>query len=174
MILGGIFVVLIIAGVIGFTVLATKGKALDEESKAYVDKITPIILANLNQETLFIYASEELKNSATQEEFDKMFNWFKKLGKFIEYKESSGQVKIFVTVENGKQITGVYVAQVEFEKGPATVQVNIEKNRERWEIIGFRINSKALINESLNQAGQLYVADFASLRDNQALKTACM
>jgi hypothetical protein len=42
MILGGIFAVLLIAGVIGFAIIAMKGNALDEESKAYVDQVTPI------------------------------------------------------------------------------------------------------------------------------------
>ena len=69
MIIGGVFVVLILAGVVGFSILAVKGKALDEESKAYVDEVTPKILATLNQETLFQYASDELKNSASQEDF---------------------------------------------------------------------------------------------------------
>lgn len=53
MILGGIFAILIVAGVISFSVLAVKAAALDKESKAYVDEVTPKILANLNKETLF-------------------------------------------------------------------------------------------------------------------------
>ena len=73
MILGGIFAVLILAGVVIFSILAVKGSALDEESKAYVDDVTPIILADLNKETLFQYASDELINSASEEEFDKIF-----------------------------------------------------------------------------------------------------
>ena len=123
MILGGIFAILIVAGVIGFSVLAVKGIALDEESKAYVDEVTPKILANLNKETLFQHASDELKNSASPEEFDKIFNWFAKLGQFKKYKGSSGQVTISVTTERGKQITGIYEAQAEFENGPATIKI---------------------------------------------------
>lgn len=147
MILGGIFGVLIIVGVIGFSILAVKGNALDEESKSYVDDVTPKILANLNRVTLFQYSSEELKNSAPQEEFDKLFNWFGKLGKFIEYKESNGQANISVTTQNGKQITAYYVAQAEFENGPATIKVSTMKKGDDWQIYGFHVNSMALANE---------------------------
>jgi hypothetical protein len=143
-VLGSIFAVLIVVGVIGFSFLAVQGGALDEESKAYVDDVTPKILASLNQETLFQFASDELKNSAPQEEFDKIFNWFGKLGKFVEYKESKGQANISVTTQNGKQITARYEAQAEFEAGPATIKVTVIKKEESWQVIGFNITSMAL------------------------------
>ena len=147
MVLGGIFGLLIIVGIVGFSILAAKGSALDEESKAYVDDVTPKILANFSKETLFQYASDELKNSGTEEEFDKLFNWFGKLGKFIEYKDSNGQANMSVTTQNGKQITGYYVAQAEFENGPATIKVSTVKKGDDWQVNGFHINSMALVNE---------------------------
>ena len=146
-VLGSIFAILIVVGVIGFSILAVKGSALDEESKAYVDDVTPKILANLNQESLFRFASDELKNSASQGEFDKIFNWFGKLGKFVEYKESKGQANISVTTQNGKQITAYYEAQAEFETGPATIKVTTIKKGESWQVIGFNINSMALATQ---------------------------
>ena len=147
MILGGIFGVLIVAGIIGFSIIAVRGKALDEESKAYVDQIAPTILANLNRETLFVYASDELKKSASPAEFDKIFNWFTKLGQFKEYKGSKGQANISVTTEKGKQISGLYEAHAEFEKGPATIKFTTIKKGDKWQVIGFHINSMALANE---------------------------
>ena len=147
MILGGIFAVLIVAGVIGFSVLAMKGKALDQESKAYVDEVTPIILANLNKETLFKYASEELKESASPAEFDKIFNWFTKLGHFKEYKGSKGQANMLLTPGKGKQVTGLYEASAEFEKGPATIKITTIRKGDKWQVMGFHISSIALVNE---------------------------
>lgn len=146
MILGGIFLVIVIVAVIGFAIIATKGSALDKESKAYVDEVVPMILTDLNQETLFKYASPELIDSASQEEFDKLFNWFNKLGDFKEYKESSGQAGMHYN-QKGETISAQYVAQVEFENGPAQVAVGIIKKDDRWQIFNFRINSKALIQE---------------------------
>jgi hypothetical protein len=86
MILVGLFVCLILAGVIGLSLLFVKGGALDKESKAYVDDVTPKILANLSKETLFLYASDELKRTATPEDFDKIFKLFAKLGQFKQYR----------------------------------------------------------------------------------------
>lgn len=143
-ILGSIFGLLIVTGTVAFSVLALKGNALDKESKAYVDEVTPKILVNLTKETLFEYASSELKNSASPEEFDRIFKWFEKLGQFKEYKGSSGQAVISLTSERGKQITGTYLAQVEFENGSATVQIVIIKKKNHWSIMGFHVNSMAL------------------------------
>lgn len=146
MILGGIFVILIVAGVIVVSILAVKGTALDKESKAYVDEVVPKILSNLNKEILFQYASDELKNSATPEEFDKIFKLFAKLGTFKEYRGSAGQSNISLTTEKGKQITGVYETHAEFENGPATINITVIKKGNNWQVIGFNINSTALVN----------------------------
>lgn len=145
-ILGGIFALLIVAAVIGFSYLAIEGRTLDQDSKAYVDRVTPEILSSLDRNTLFRYASDELKNSASAEEFDKIFKWFGKLGRFEQYRGSSGQASISVTADQGKKITGVYEAQAEFENGPATVIVTVIKKADAWEVLGFRINSMALAN----------------------------
>lgn len=147
MVLGVILVVLIIVGTIVFSVIAVKGWALDAESKAYVDEVTPKILANLNKETLFQYASDELLKAVSSEEFDKMFNWFAKLGQFKEYKNSNGQAYVSLTIQGGKQITGIYQAQAEFENGPAIIKIKTIKKGDNWQIISFFISSKALVNE---------------------------
>jgi len=146
MILGSIFAVLIIASVIGFSVLAVKGKALDKESKTYVDQVTPLLLENLSKDNLFKYASDELKNSSSPEEFVKLFNFFSKLGRFRKYIESKGQANISVTTDKGKQITGYYEAQADFENGPATIKITTIKKGDQWQVIGFHINSMALAN----------------------------
>ena len=138
---GGILAVLIGAGVVGFFLLWDKGTDLDKEGKAYVDKVTPIILANLNKETLYKYSSEELKNAPFQ---DTMFALFARLGQFKEYKGSNGQTNISDTSAKEKDITGVYQAEAEFETGPATIKLTIIKRGDKWQIIGFNISSAAL------------------------------
>jgi len=150
-ILGSIFAVLIVAGVTGFSILVVEGTSLDRESKAYIDDVTPKILADLNQDTLFLYASNELKNSAAPGDFEKIFNWFEKLGRFVEYKGSKGQCNISITAQNGKQITAYYEAQVEFENGPATVAVTTIKKADTWQLIGFKIISMALVNQEFSR-----------------------
>src|SRR5437764_9083023 len=143
-VLGVIFGGLILVGAIAFVVLAWKGSALDKESKAYVDEVTPKILADLRKETLLTYSSDELKNAVKPEDMDKLFVWFKKLGHFKEYKGSKGQANISVTTQAGKVITGHYVAEAEFDTGPAQVQIVTIKKGDRWFVQVFRINSVAL------------------------------
>ena len=147
MILGGIFSVLIILGVVGFIIMAIIGTGLDKESKAYVDDVTPKILSNLNKETLFKYSSDELKNSATSEEIDKIFSFFEKLGKFKEYKGSKGQSYTNIDLVKGKQILGYYTAQADFESEPATISITAIKKDNGWQILNFHINSMALANK---------------------------
>jgi len=137
---------LILTGAIGVYLLVVKAMSLDKESKEYVDEVTPKILENLNQETLFQYASDELKKSATQEEFDKIFKFFGKLGKFKEYRDSKGGANISITTGRGKQITAAYEAHAEFENGPAVIKVAIIKKNDKWQVVGFHINSMALAN----------------------------
>ncbi len=144
--LRGIFVVILVAGLIGFTILMIKGNALEKESIAFVDEITPKILSRLNKDTLFQYASYELKSSASSEEFDKMFDRLGKLGQFKEYKGSDGPLNISVSTEEGKQITGLHEAQAEFENGPATIKITTIKEGDNWKVISFHIDSMALEN----------------------------
>jgi hypothetical protein len=75
---------------------------------------------------------------------DKLFAWFKKLGQFKEYKSSKGEAKISLTMQAGKVITGQYVAQAEFDTGPAQVQIVTVKKGDKWFVQIFGINSAAL------------------------------
>ena len=143
-VLGLIFAALILVGVIAFLVIAFKGSTLDKESKAYVDEVTPKILADLRKETLLSYSSDELKNAVKTEDMDKLFVWFKKLGQFKKYQGSKGQANISLTTQAGKVITGHYVAEAEFDTGPAQVRIVAAKKGGKWFIQMFRINSMAL------------------------------
>jgi hypothetical protein len=146
-VLGGIFVALVIIGIIAFGIFAIKGSSLDKECKAYIDEVTPKILSNLSKETLFRYAGDQLKNSAKPEEFEKIFRWFSNLGEFKEYQGSKGQVNVSMTTKSGKVITGYYEAKAGFETGPATIKMITIKKGDDWKIIGFQIYSMALVNK---------------------------
>jgi len=145
-ILGVAFGVLIVVGFIGAYLVQVKGSALDKESKAYVDEVTPIILSRLNKETLFQYASDDLKNSGSSEEIDRIFNRLGKLGQFKEYKGSSGQARILVSKGKRKQITGLYEAKAEFGSGTATIKITTIRKENGWQIAQFRINTEAQTN----------------------------
>ena len=145
--LGITFSIIIVALAILITVVAVKGSALDKESMAYVDEVIPIILADLNKETLFQYASDQLRSSAPDEKMDQVFSWFKQLGEFEKYNGSTGQAKMSVTTGSGKQISGYYEAKADFSTGPSTIKVTTIKIGDDWKISGFHIDSMALINK---------------------------
>ena len=164
--MGGIFGVVILLAIIGIVTIAIKGSALDKESKAYVDEVAPIILADLRQETLLKYASDDLKSAAKPEDLNKVFNWFKKLGKFQKYSESTGQANISITTQSGKVITGHYLAQAKFETGPAQVRIVTVKKGDQWFVQLFKIDSMALLEEKdSQQSGAAYDAQGAPSAD---------
>ncbi len=145
LVLGLVFAVLIVLGVAGIAIALGKGMALNEGGKAYADEVAPKILADLRKETLLAYASDDFKNTVKTEEMDKIFAWLQKLGRFKEYKDSTGQVNMSLTTRAGKVITGRYGAQAEFDSGPAEVQVVVVKKGGAWFAQFFTINSMALV-----------------------------
>ncbi len=146
--LGIVFAIIIVASVILLSIVFVKGSALDKEANAYVDKVVPIILADLKKETLFEYSSDQLKTFVPDEQMDKTFALFKKLGTFVKYNGSEGGTTMSVTSEYGKRITGYYEATADFSNGPATIKVTLIKNGDKWEILGFYINSKGELKGS--------------------------
>ena len=144
-VLGGIFLVLLIAGIIGFIVLAKKGGALDEESKAYVERVVPEILSDLRPETLLKYSSSEFIDSATQDEIDKLFKWYEKLGKYQQMGDVVGGSNINYSQEKGKVVSAQYQINAKFDSGPATVILILVQRDNKWQIYHFKINSKAFV-----------------------------
>lgn len=144
-VVGGIFALLFLVLIIILVIAAVKGTALDKESQAYVDEVVPIICADLKTETFLKYSSVELIKSESQEELEKIFELFGKLGKFKEYVGSSGQSNMNYTTGEGGTITGEYVAQTEFENGSAEVHIITVKIEEEWKIQKFEINSQVFL-----------------------------
>ncbi|PLY05111.1 MAG: hypothetical protein C0625_13840 [Arcobacter sp.] len=147
MVLGGIFLVFVIAGIIGFTLLAKKGDALDEQSKTYVEKVVPEILSDLRPATLLKYSSSELIDSANKDEIDKLFKWYGKLGKYKQMGDVVGGSNINYSQEKGKVVSAQYQINTEFETGPATIILVLIQRDDKWQIYNFKINSKAFVTQ---------------------------
>ena len=54
---------------------------------------------------------------------------------------------MLLTPGKGKQVTGLYEASAEFEKGPATIKITTIRKGDKWQVMGFHISSIALVNE---------------------------
>ena len=145
MVLGGIFLAILVVGVVGMVFIATKGRALDTESKQYVDVAVPAIVSQWDRQELINRAGPEFMETVKDGDIEKLFTLFRKLGAFKKYNGSEGQANISVTSKNGKVTSAAYVAKADFEKGPAEIQVTLIKHDAKWQILGFRVNSKAFL-----------------------------
>jgi hypothetical protein len=118
---------------------------LDEQSKAFVEKVIPEILSDMKPDTLLKYSSSELINSATPEEVDKLFKWYGTLGKYQQMGDVVGGTNINYIQDKGKVVSAQYQVKTEFDSGPATVTVILVQRDDKWQIYNFKINSKAFV-----------------------------
>jgi hypothetical protein len=144
-IFGAVFIVLIVIGAIAAGVFAYFGGNLDRDSKKYADEVIPLIVANWDASELKRRCSPEFKATVKEEDVDKLFRVLQKLGKLKNYKGSRGQAYMAMTTQQGRLVTAQYVAQVDFESGPAELFLALIKHDGEWEITGFRVNSKTLM-----------------------------
>ena len=142
-VLGSIFLVLMILGVVGIGIVAVKGTALDKESKAYVDEAVPAILSGWDKQQLVSRASPEFMQAVKGDDLEKLFGMFHRLGTFKSYDGAKGDSNMSVT-NNGKVISAVYVANATFDTGPATVKISLIKH-DNWQILGFHVDSKVFL-----------------------------
>jgi hypothetical protein len=158
-VLGGIFALLIVGGLIGTTLLVVRGIALDRECRAYVDEVVPKILADLRAETLMAYATDHLRDQMEldPEVIKKVFATFARLGEFEKYNQATGTANMSMTTQRGKAIYGTYTAQVEFSTGPADVSVTAVQSGDKWRLNSFHISSTALLDDA-TQSGNTHTA----------------
>lgn len=79
MILGGIFILVIVLLVGGLAILHVQGRALDRESKAYVDAAIPAIVAKWDINEIEKRISPEFKATLKDGDLEKVVRFFSKL-----------------------------------------------------------------------------------------------
>ncbi|HXY61897.1 MAG TPA: hypothetical protein VEJ22_03080 [Nitrospirota bacterium] len=139
MILGYVFLALlvVIAATIGS--LAILGKKLDKESKAFVDAAVPAIVSEWDVTELQRRASPELDESVDYDDVEEYFASLKQLGKFQEYKGSSGDSNITISL-SGYEITADYTASADFEAGSVELQISLIRHGSQWQILDFKVS----------------------------------
>jgi hypothetical protein len=147
MILGGIFILVIVLLVGGLAILHVQGRALDRESKAYVDAAIPAIVAKWDINEIERRISPEFKATLKDGDLEKVVRFFSKLGKLKEYKGAKGESNIKVLLGKGERITAAYVAYADFERGPAKIKMTLIKHGDGWQIYGLHINSRVFFEK---------------------------
>jgi hypothetical protein len=140
MIFGGIALVavLAIAGMIGWA--AYRGRALDGESKAFVDAAVPAIASNWNKQELIDRAAPELKAKATPEQLAMIFDTLARLGPMVEYEGATGQATMSYETGAGSNVFGKYDATARFQNGSAVFHIGLVKRDGRWTILNFHVD----------------------------------
>lgn len=140
-VLGGIFLILVLS--LGACVgsLALKMPGLNEESQAYADETIEAVCAEWDQAALEERLSPEFWEVTSRADLKKLFEIVGKLGPLETFEASQGEANIRRFLGQGEQVTAVYVADAEFEQGPATITLTLVKHGDDWQVAGFNVNS---------------------------------
>ncbi len=139
MILGYAFIVFIALMVAGAATVVVLGKKLDKESRAFVDTAVQAIAADWDIAELQKRASPEFDDAVDYDSLEEDFSTLQQLGKFTEYKGSSGDSNITVSM-SGYAITADYTAIADFESGSAEMKISLIKRGGKWQILDFTVS----------------------------------
>ncbi|MBF0569323.1 MAG: hypothetical protein HQL18_00905 [Candidatus Omnitrophica bacterium] len=143
-VMGVLSTILIVIGVIGFLALKISGSQLDAQSKAYVDRIVPQIMAKWDTKAFLAQCAPELQQISPKEQVDGMFKTLpEKLGAWKRYVGSKGEASINLTPQ-GKFVTAEYVAEADFEKANALFLLRLTLTGNQWKLTDFRVDSPVL------------------------------
>ena len=135
----------IVAGGLGFFILARNGNALDTASKAYVEESVVAIAANWDVDELWKRASPRLRTTVKPDEIRGLFDAAKgALGPLVDYRGSQGEA--MMSLQNASPaVSAQYIANCSFQKGNAEIRITLVKQGDTWLIRGFHINSTAMM-----------------------------
>lgn len=146
MILGGIFgVILVIAG-IAAAILIPAALRLDKDATAYIKDAVPKIVTNWNIQEMVNRASPQLNSTvASHGGYDRLFEMFHRLGAFKQLGAPKGSVGASAFTGQGAATLGNYTVPAEFEKGQATIQIQLRRFNDTWQINGFYVQSDVFL-----------------------------
>ncbi len=140
MILGYVFLVLIVLLIAGFGSLTVIGNRLDKESKAFVDAAIPAIVSTWDVSEIEKRASPEFNDEVDYDELEQDLGVLQQLGKLVEYKGSTGDANITLSLQYGYEITADYTASADFEAGSTNMRMSLIRHEGQWQILDFKIN----------------------------------
>jgi hypothetical protein len=144
--LGVVFAVIVVVLIIVFAIFIPRAFQLRNEACTYLESEVPKIVENWNSQELINSATPELSSAMSNGgDIDKLFTMFRQLGSLKHLDQAGGGVYIWATTEHGSSTVGNFTIPAEFEKGPATIQIQVIKTGDTWKINGFRINSKVFL-----------------------------
>lgn len=149
-VLGALTLAVLVAGTVSLGLLVYKGRALDAESKAFVDNAVPAIAANWSKEQLLDRATPELRDSVGPSQLTTFFDMLARLGPLLKYEGAAGASALSYIVGTGNTKSAAYTAKARFQNGSATFQIVLLKRGGRWMIQNFHVDP-VLRNEAVQR-----------------------
>lgn len=117
----------------------------DAPSKAYVDKVIPIIASSWSSDDVIEQASPQLRQVMQPEALKQTLLNLSKLGQLRQYDGAKGQANVSFTTQAGKVISATYVANATFENGAAQINIRVIQVNGQWMLSDFYFNSPSLL-----------------------------
>ncbi|HZZ26531.1 MAG TPA: hypothetical protein VFE46_00885 [Pirellulales bacterium] len=144
--LGVVFGVIIIAIILAFAVFLPRAFKLSGEATAYLETEVPKIVEHWNSQELIDAATPELISAAKSSDgIERLFTMFRQLGALKHLDKPHGEIIVNTSTNHGSETTGNYTIPADFEKGSATIHVQLLRNGGGWKINGFHIDSEAFL-----------------------------
>ena len=144
-VLGWVFLALLVLGAGVFGAGYWIVTAAEPEGRAYVDRVTPAIVAAWSAQALVAEASPELLAVAPRTKIDALMDAFaKRLGALQRYGGASRQ-HYLVNFTPGPVVTMTYTADAVFEKGAATLRIRTLRRGGQWKLLELYVQSEALL-----------------------------
>jgi len=138
---GAAFALILVALVLLIAVAATKGKALDRESRQFSDNAIRAICSNWDEIQLMDRASPELLNSIrSQDGTQRLFTQWRRLGAMTSLEALRGQANATVLFGKGTRVTAEYIGRANFRSGAGQIRISLVKHDGAWRILGFWID----------------------------------
>ena len=148
-ILGGIFGVIIIAVLILAVISIPRSIKLDKQATAYIQNTVPEIVGSWNAQALIDRATPELASSMkSSADTGRIFTMFQQLGALKHLDKPTGHITSGASSKTGPITIGSYVAQDDFEKGKATISIQLRRSGNSWEINGFHVDSDVFLKKT--------------------------
>jgi hypothetical protein len=143
--LGVIAAALVVAGTIGFSVLARNGAALDAQSKTFVNDALPTIIARWNADELWKRGTPHFREITKRDQLAAFLGAAETaLGRLVEYRGADGEATMSVS-NSRTTVFARYTAKARFQKGDADFRITLVKVGDAWMIEGFNIGSPLLM-----------------------------
>ena len=132
-----------------FTLVAVytgyKQSQYKESAVPYIKEVIPAI-SEWNAEKAKQFFVPSTFDNVSEEEFEKLFCWFSKLGRLQSIEEPEfNQVYSGATVQEGANTIVTYTVLAHYENGDAQIIIRLLDLGDSFEVYHFNINSKALI-----------------------------